>query len=426
MYVQEVAKSVIHDLKKFQSKCKIFLNKEFKVDLLLYVLNSTKDYILVSHRNFKLNHDAATFLQSKEKEYYMIFKSFCKGSSSAVVLAKLICEKLKDSMTEAVCNSTAISIAGEMEGNYPAFKENRLNLEKHVLKSLAEKEDFDSYVTYIRNPKQHLENFIKDEVKQYISETHKTKAVNLLQKNVDNISNQLNYALSEATKKVKDNANLEVWLEEFFGLIKETLTFDTGCCQEFDINNYEFLNEEVQKGLVRIVREMKNLPLEKMNDFRLQPEQILIEQLCNCCWVTCPFCGAVCTNTGKDHSPEKHSVPYHRPSGIIGWHIRGTVELVVDFCPNLVASERKFYPQHDSDDTVPYKQYQTAGGKYAEWQITPAGSKLIYWKWFICHFQKELENYHNMKFEGRGDIPSDWKNFTKEEAIESLDEMYNI
>uniref|UniRef100_A0A8C6SWH7 VLIG-type G domain-containing protein n=1 Tax=Neogobius melanostomus TaxID=47308 RepID=A0A8C6SWH7_9GOBI len=426
MYVQEVAKSILDDVAEFQFTQKVSFKKEFIVDLVLYVLSDAKDYIVVSHRNFKVNHDAATFLQSREKEYYMIFRSFCKGSSSAVVLAKLICEQLKASMTEAVCNSTAISIAGEMRDNYPAFKETRLNLEKYVLKSLAEKEDFDSYVTYIRKPKKHLENFIKEEVKKYIFKTHKPKAVSLLQKNVDNISNQLNCALSDATEKVKDNANLKVWLEEFVGLIKNVLTFDTACCQEFDINNYEFLKEEIEKGLAPIVKEMKNLPLEKMNEFRLKPDQILIDQLTNCCWETCPYCGAVCTNTVKSHSPEKHSVPYHRPSGIIGWHGSGTVELVIDFCTTLVASDRKFYPQFDSDNTVPYKQYQTAGGNYEKWVITPAGSKLIYWKWFICRFQKELENYHNMKFVGQGDIPSDWRNYTKKEAIESLDEMYNM
>ena len=215
-------------------------------------------------------------------------------------------------------------------------------------------------------------------------------------------------------------------MDEFFSLITDILTFDPVCCLEFDINNYEFLREQIEKGLDPIIKELKNLPLEKMNEFRLKPDEILIEQLCDCCWEKCPFCAAVCTNTVKGHGPEEHSVPYHRPSGIIGWHVRGSVDLVVDFCTSLVASERKFYPHSHSDDSVPYKQYRKARGKYAEWLITPAGSKLVYWKWFICRFQKELEDYHHLQFVGRGDIPSDWRLYTRDEAIESLDEMYNI
>lgn len=99
--------------------------------------------------------------------------------------------------------------------------------------------------------------------------------------------------------------------------------------------------------------------------------------------------------------------------------------MVIDFCTTLVASDHSFYPERDSK-TVPYKQYQTAGGKYATWLITPAGSTLVYWKWFICRFKKELENYYQKKFMDRGEIPSEWSNYTKEEAIQSLDQMYNM
>ncbi|XP_013764744.1 interferon-induced very large GTPase 1-like [Pundamilia nyererei] len=77
---------------------------------------------------------------------------------------KLICEKMKASTVEAVCNKTAIGLAGKMRCNFPAFNGNRLNLEKHVLKSLAEKEDFEDFITYIRNPRSQTEAFIKAEI----------------------------------------------------------------------------------------------------------------------------------------------------------------------------------------------------------------------------------------------------------------------
>ncbi|XP_037648630.1 interferon-induced very large GTPase 1-like [Sebastes umbrosus] len=171
---------------------------------------------------------------------------------------------------------------------------------------------------------------------------------------------------------------------------------------------------------------MSSLSLDKMKEFRMKPDQILIDQLCNCCWVTCPFYAAVCTNTLEDHSPDDHSVPFHRPAGINGWHTKGTVELVTNFCPTLVASDRSFYPHSDSDETIPYKLYQTAGEKYAKWEITPDASTLTYWKWFVCRFQKQLEDHYGLKFQGRGEIPSEWRDHSKQEAIDSLDEMYNL
>uniref|UniRef100_A0A7N8WK72 Interferon-induced very large GTPase 1 n=1 Tax=Mastacembelus armatus TaxID=205130 RepID=A0A7N8WK72_9TELE len=315
------------------------------------------------------------------------------GTSSAVVLGELICEKLKVSAVQAVCNKTAIDLAGEMKCTFPAFNGNRLNLEKHVLKSLAEEEDFNGFINYIRQPKSQVETFIRAEVKKYIFTEHKDKALDILRKNVD-VINKL------VIKTQRGDTNR--WMEEFSSLLKDDLTFETICCQNFsDIENFDFLKEAIERRLVFISQEMKNLSVDKINESRQKPDQILIDQLCKCCWVTCPFCAAVCTNTLENHSPDKHNVPFHRPSGIKGWHFKGTVELVIYFCTTNVASDGSFYPHHDSETSIPFKQYQTAGEEYSTWQITPDESKLKYWKWFVCRFQTQLENYYKLKFQGR-------------------------
>ncbi|KAI4890399.1 hypothetical protein NFI96_026617, partial [Prochilodus magdalenae] len=78
----------------------------------------------------------------------------------------------------------------------------------------------------------------------------------------------------------------------------------------------------------------------------------------------CPFCKAICTGSMKDHDGEH-------------------------------CGDKRFYPDPDSDETVPYKQYRTAGGRYATWNITPDCSELPYWKWFICRFQKDVETFYD-------------------------------
>uniref|UniRef100_A0A3Q4H253 Interferon-induced very large GTPase 1 n=1 Tax=Neolamprologus brichardi TaxID=32507 RepID=A0A3Q4H253_NEOBR len=341
--------------------------------------------------------------------------SFCKGNLSAVVLAELICEKLKASTVEAVCNKTAIGLAGEMRCNFPAFNGNRLNLEKHVLKSLAEKEDFDDFITYIRNPRSQTEAFIKAEVEKYIFTDQRDETVNILKKNVHDVNMLVRQALSTATQKVQtQTGDINMWLKEFSSLLKDELTLDTFSSQNFsDINNFDFLMEALKKEFAPISDEIRSLSLNKLKESRLKPDEILIDQLCNCCWVKCPFCAAVCTNTIEGHSGADHSVPFHRPSGIKGWHYSGTVEFSIDFCTTNVASDGSFYPCHDSEESVPYKLYRTAGPEYADWRITPDESKLLYWKWFVCRFQKKLEEHYNFKFQGRGEIPSEWKTISK-------------
>ncbi|KAM9346030.1 interferon-induced very large GTPase 1-like [Symphorus nematophorus] len=427
-YLQQVANDIKEKVTEFESQRKYALKKEFTVDLLLYVFDRAESWLSESHKKFKMNNDALTYLESKKDQYYNIFKSYYKGSSSAVVLGKLICEKLKSSTVEAVCNQTAIDLAGEMKCNFPAFSGNRLNLEKHMLTSLAEKEDFDGFITYIQRPRDQVETFIKEEVQTYIFTENKDKAQDILKKNVEDINKFVSQALCDATQKVKTESGItDMWMEEFSSLLKKKLTFDGICCQNFsDINNFDFLKEEIEKGLVIIMKEVSSLSLDKMKEFRMKPDQILIDQLCKCCWVTCPFCAAVCTNTLEDHSPDKHNVPFHRASGIKGWHFKNTVELVIDFCTTSVASDGSFYPHHDSDETFPFKEFHKAGGQYATWNITPDESKLTYWKWFVCQFQTQLENHYELKFQGRGEIPSEWRNHSKPEAIKSLDEIYNL
>ncbi|XP_042248358.1 interferon-induced very large GTPase 1-like [Thunnus maccoyii] len=424
-YLQEAANSVKIKLTNFESKSKYAFKKEFTVDLLLYVFDKAGTWISECHKKFKMNNDALTYVESKKQEYYNIFRSFCKGNSSAVVLGELICEKLKVSTVEAVWNKTAIDLVGEMKCSFPAFSGNRLNLEKHVLKSLAEKEDFDGFITYIRCPRDQAESFIKEEVEKYIFTEHKAKELTILKKNVEDINKLVSQVLFKATEKVKaQRGDTDMWLKEFSSLLNDELTFNTISSQNFsDINEFDFLKEEIEKGLPSIIDEMSSLSLDKMKEFRLKPDQILIDQLCNCCWVTCPFCAAVCTNTLENHSPDDHSVPFHRPSAINGWHYRGTVEMCINFCTTEVASDHSFYPHRVSEKTIPYKLYRTGGPEYANWRITADESKLTYWKWFVCRFQKQLEDHYNLKFQGRGQIPSEWNNLSKEEAIKSLDEM---
>uniref|UniRef100_A0A668TSX7 VLIG-type G domain-containing protein n=3 Tax=Oreochromis aureus TaxID=47969 RepID=A0A668TSX7_OREAU len=426
-YLQEVAKNVQEKITEFKSNKKYGFKKEFTVDLLLYIFDKASIWLSESYKKYKMKNDALTYLETKKMQYYNIFRSFCKGNQSAVVFGEMIREKLEVSIVEALCNKTAIDLAGEMRCTFPAFSGNRLNLEKHLLKSLAEKEDFEGFVTYIRNPRKKVKAFIEEKVNEHMTGEHKSKALNILRQNVENMDEFVHQALFDATNKIKtQKGDIDMWVEDFSSILKDKLTLESISSQNFmDINNFDFLKEEIEKGLISIKKEMNQLSLDKMKEFRMKPDQILVDQLCNCCWETCPFCGAVCTNTIKDHLPDDHSVPFHRSSAVIGWHRRNDDLMSIEFCTTKVASDRGFHPNQDTNETIPYKKYRTAGPRFANWSITADESKLKYWIWFVCRFEEELENYYGLKFTGRGEIPSEWKNHTKEEAIQSLDEMFN-
>uniref|UniRef100_A0A667XG48 VLIG-type G domain-containing protein n=1 Tax=Myripristis murdjan TaxID=586833 RepID=A0A667XG48_9TELE len=422
-YLHEVASNVKDKVKAFESETKTYTFKnDFTVDLLLYVCHIAGNQLLKSHEEFKTNNDPLTYLESKKDHHYRIFVSYCEGNSSAAVLGELICNKLKDSTVQAVYNMTAMELADEMMHSYPPLSGNKANMEKHILKSLAEKEDFDSYINYLRRPRSHMESFIIEEVEKYILTEHKDRALSTLKKNVKRIEKLVSDAVEIATEYVKtQGGDIDTWLEEFSSSLEDELAFSTNYGQNFgDINDFDFFKEELDKGIKSIVKKMSSLTIDSMEQFSERPDQLLIDHKCKTCWTQCPFCGAVCTNTDEDHSPNDHMVTFHRPSGIKGAHFRSSVELSIDFCSTLVASDNSFYPNPSSDESVPFKEYKNAGGKYAEWSITPDNSTLAYWKWFVCKYQKKMEDYHKKNFEGKGEIPSEWrlKNYTGALTVE--------
>ncbi|XP_056262967.1 interferon-induced very large GTPase 1-like, partial [Pseudoliparis swirei] len=360
------------------------------------------------------------------RKNYSIFKTCCKGSSSAVVLGELICDKLKSSTVKAVCNRTSNDLANVMKSNFPAFNGNRSKFEKHMLKSLADKEDFNNFITYIQNPKEQAKSYIREAVQEYIFKDKKEKVLEKFKENVKRVKQEVSGALITATEKEKNRGKeggLNMWVKEFVSLLKDELTFNTACCQSFsDIKDFDFLKQEIEKGHVSIIEELNSLSLDEIKKFQLKPEQMHIDQLESYCWVKCPFCSAVCTNTVTNHD-EDHSVPFHRSVAVNGMHVINSVEISIEFCTTNVASDRSFHPTGDEKVLIPYKKYRTAGPRFATWDITSDKSALEYWKWFVSRFEKQLEDHYTLKFQSDGQIPSQWKRYSKDQAIKSLDNL---
>ncbi|TNN58464.1 Interferon-induced very large GTPase 1 [Liparis tanakae] len=314
-HLQEVANNVKGRVTQFESQKKYALKKEFTVDLLLYVFHRAWSWLSESHKEFKVKNDAHSYVESKKEHYCSIFKKYCKGSSSAVVLGELICDKLRSSTVKAVCNRTSNDLAGVMKNNFPAFNGNRSKFEKHMLKSLADKEDFIDFITYIHNPKYQAKSYIREAVQEYIFKDKKEKALETFKKNVEEVKKEVSGALLTATEKEKKRGKeggLNMWAKEFVSLLEDELTFNTDCCQSFsDIKDFDFLKQEIEKGHASIIEELNSLSLDEIKKFQLKPEQMFIDQLDSYCWEKCPFCSAVCTNTVTNHD-EDHSVPFHR------------------------------------------------------------------------------------------------------------------
>ncbi|XP_066526953.1 interferon-induced very large GTPase 1-like [Hoplias malabaricus] len=422
-YTQEIVDCVKKRVSEFKAEG-FLLKNEFTVDLSLFVCDTAVREFTKLHRLFRETNDPVIYLENKKEEFFSVFKKLYGGASATSVFADSVCNKLKASILQAVYDQTVIDAAGEMKANYPAFSGNRSNLEKHILQDLAETEDFQQFITYIRRPKEHFLHFIENKCREEMFRGQNPRILQILKNAVNMKEKCVVAAIHKATEETKEKkGDVNEWLKRFEEELTENMTFtvkDLSATNSEENMDTEFFGKLINEGLQTIVNDLTNdfnsVQSVRMDLFKKSPEDILKEQLCGC-WVQCPFCAAICTNTMENHDGD-HSVPFHRPRGVDGGWWYKADHFCIEFCTSLVASNCSFVLPDEKH--VPYKNYREAGPEYARWSITPDESKQPYWKWVVCRFQKDLEKHYGGTFQGEGHIPYDWRRITKEEAIKSL------
>ncbi|KAK7159774.1 hypothetical protein R3I94_005954 [Phoxinus phoxinus] len=424
-YIHEITDHVQKSVKQHESMSqKYSLKKEFSIDLSLYVCDIARQMFTELHKEFREATDPRIYLEKQKVQYWNIFENYYRGATTTTILSEFICSKLGPSILQAVYNKTAIDLAAQMRSDIPALRQNRPNLEKHILKSLAEKEDFGQYIKYIHNPREHFKQFIKKEVNRYFTKQNKM-ILKIFKGNLTQKELIVSNAIKTTTVEVKSRSgDGKLWFRCFTTTLTDELKLTENSCGDLsEIKDLDFLenvlSDSLKKGMAKLQNSFTSIIDMKM--CRKSPDEILIDHFCQCCWVQCPFCKAICTHTMEGH-PGDHCVPFHRNIGLNGWFYSETTNLAVEICTTAVASDQYFYP-NSSEDTVLWKEYRKGGPEYVNWSITPDHSELPYWKWFVCRFQEDLEEYYSKTFQGDGQIPDEWKKYTKKDALESLKHM---
>ncbi|XP_073700333.1 interferon-induced very large GTPase 1-like [Garra rufa] len=425
-YIQELSDYIKARVVDYEQGAKnyVFTN-EFLMDLVISICKRENKVIIDQHRRYRQANDPVFHFEKKSKDYYSIFQKYCQGATSAAIFAEIICQKLKEPIQKSVYKDTARDLTNEIQINCESLNGNRCKLEKHILKTLAEQEDFDKYINYIYNPRDHLKSFLRDEVSQYITENFQESVRPKMKENIELLQQKIMEAAHSATTLVNaTSGDVQKWLNHFTLQLSDVLIFsakDLSGLSHDGVDNFKLLEDVISEELGSVSSEVQRkfstdtFPenLEQMD----RPDEILIDHLCQCCWVQCPFCAATCTNTIENH-PGDHSVPFHRVDGLTGSCYDETECLGADFCTNLVRTAKMFY----TGQWFLCREYRKAGNVYAEWSITPDFSELPYWKWFVCRFQEDLEEYFGKKFDRWQEISNGWSQYSKEQAINSLDE----
>ncbi|XP_073700471.1 interferon-induced very large GTPase 1-like [Garra rufa] len=425
-YIQQLIDYIKKRVTEYQKgPIKYVFKNEFFMDLVYSICEKANKMITEQHGFYRKASDPVKYVEKKREEYYTIFQKYCCGAASAAIFGKIICQKMLEPIEQRVYKKTAKDLTDEMRTNCESLNGNRSNLEKHILKTLAKEENFNKYMNYIHYPRDHFKCFIRDEVSRYITDNFKVSVLPKMKKNIKLLQQKIIRVAHESTEHVRENrGDVGLWLKSFTQQLSDELIFserDLNGVQHDDVD-VKHLENVIGQELPAIMSEISsrfntvNFPVNL--DYKFRPDELLIGHFCQCCWVQCPFCRAICTNTIENHGGD-HSVSFHRNIGLNGWFYKGTTNLAVNICTSSVASDGSFYP-NASDQTVLWREYRKAGGVYANWSITPDLSELPYWKWFVCRFQKGLETYYKKTFENSGKIPDEWRTYKKHDATESL------
>ncbi|XP_048046122.1 interferon-induced very large GTPase 1-like [Megalobrama amblycephala] len=398
---------------------------DFFMDLVISICKKANKMITDQHRLFRDANDPKIYVEKKKEDYYSVFQKYCHGATSATIFGEIICQKLKEPIEQSVYKKTARDLTGEIRSNCESLNGNRSNLEKHILKTMAEEEDFNKYMNYIDNPRDHFKSFIRDEVSRYITDKFSVSVLHKMKENIELLQQKIMKAAHESTEHVQVNSgDVDLWLKSFTQQISDALIFSEKDLNgvKHDVDDFNLLEDVIRQELLSVMSDISsrlNTETFPVNlDYKFRPDELLIDHFCQSCWVQCLFCKDICTNTTKNHHGD-NSAPFHRVRAINARHFPQAQYLCAVICSKLVVSDQDFYA---TDGSLLSREYRRAGGVYEDLSITSDLSELPYWKWFVCRFQKKLQKYYNKTFEERGEIPVKWRKYSKKEAIESLDQ----
>ncbi|XP_065800497.1 interferon-induced very large GTPase 1-like [Muntiacus reevesi] len=420
-YFHEILIIIDKEVKSAPTQERYTFTRRYEIDLSLCFFRRASVKFKEMHKAFKRANDPVNYLQSKKDDFFMSFKISCQGATSIKTFADFLWKKLTPAVSSTIRKTMALKIAGDIRTTCRAFNENRANLEKHILISLAEEENFDNYWQYLHQPESFFKNYIENHVKRYFSDTGSKKIKTFLQMSLDDIKSAILSAIHESTAIAKDKSNtVSGWLDVFCDHLGSTLIFprkDLISIEHQEIKDTEFLKEAMSKALDPEMKKVEENCMSRLVEEMIPEIQTMLsEHLCGC-WKQCPFCKAICTNTIPNHEGD-HSVPFHRPEALGGMWWHQTDNFSIDYCTSSVASDCIFIL--NDGRRIPYKTYRQAGGEYATWSITPDTSTQPYWKWFVCHFRSKLEEKYYKKFINKGEIPDAWKKITKQDVLDDL------
>ncbi|XP_009645749.2 interferon-induced very large GTPase 1, partial [Egretta garzetta] len=317
-FIHEILNEVQKGVNAVPNNAQYRFNKDYRIDLSLYLCRMAAERFKDMHAAFQKANDPAVYLESKREDFFKCFQISCQGSTSITTFAVFLCDKIAPALHQAVYKKTALAIAQDVRDKIPDFSGNRHTLEICILRQLAQEENFDNFKEYLYFPEEFFQSYIERRVVEYCLDKNR-RLEKFLNDSLTHYYGRIQSAVFESTNIVKHrkdrNDKISLWLDEFCSALGEVLSLprkDLKGIEHQEVTDIEFLSNAMAEVLAPLRDSLREgFASADMSSFERQPHTILAEQFAGC-WEQCPFCGAVCTNTMKNHDGD-HYLVFHRP-----------------------------------------------------------------------------------------------------------------
>ncbi|KAG8548774.1 hypothetical protein GDO81_024238 [Engystomops pustulosus] len=423
-YSQELLNTINERLNQEDIRA-LHLTTFFELDLKLHLLGRAAPLFQKKHNIFFQENNMRLYLDNLKPQYRSMFINVYHEKDESLLRAKRFCEVcLKPSLTDYVYKNLGGEIVNDILTSSDSIQySSRTFFQYTLLKELLENSDFTQYVKY----NNHYETFVKTWIVKYINNKYKDSASLecLKSKILLSITKKIRQVLKDP--KVTESSSVSKCLKTFRLMLKKDLviaqneikviTFQNNATPlQFSVDIETFL-EDVER---EIITEIKHFTIDYvLSKALVKPQDELFKKVFGC-GKQCPFCKVPCEAGASNHT--EHFASVHRPQGLGTYRCTDSKALSHSICSTDVVSNTTFLNSDTEWKPRRYKEYRQI---YPDWSIQPDTTigASDYWKFVFKEYNKQFSDYYNAK---PAELPEDWFLITKEQALHSLKETFNM
>ncbi|XP_073492152.1 interferon-induced very large GTPase 1-like isoform X1 [Aquarana catesbeiana] len=423
-YCQELLNMVNEKLQQSTVQ-KLHISPQFELDLKLHVLGRAAPMFQKMHEDFIQENDPRISLEKLKPQYLATFRNIFLEKDQCKKRAEVFCcSCLKPAIVEFIYKNLGREIVDDiLLSKHSKEYSSRMFFQFNLLKKLLELKDFDHYMMYINDYEAFVKSMLQADIVDNYGKPGGLK--NLHEKIIHKITHVVNNALKDPT--VQESTNVSSFLEMFCKLLQKELVIPRNAMNVILFQNNdkaqqfsEYIQSSFSKQVDEILKEMNSLDIDYvLSMVTLNPLDQLFKRIFGC-GKLCPFCKVPCEAGGHDHT--EHFASVHRPQGLAGYKELATNVLCNSICSTDVVGNGCFRNSYTQWVPERYKEYRKF---YPDWviQSDPGINASVYWKFILKEFNDQLAEEFNAI---PAKIPINWEKITKEQAMKSLRDSFNL